>query len=198
MAETANILQNAREQLNILLGNMITIEEADMAAYDKCFADVFKDGINFSYMSATFFAQFASEILVGALSSNPFRKFLSRAVAEERERSVPGTYWEENMEQLRFGIPGKDYSADMADITSMMNTSYVKVMALNDWYGTSEGKAEFELYCLSGRAIRDIKSLVCEFPYLIRRYDYDKQFANEIMEYAGIVAEQIRNIAGEA
>ncbi len=198
MADAVNILQNAKEQLNILFGNMIPITDTDMEAYDKCFTDVFRNGITFSYMSSTFFAQFASEILVGALSSNPFRKFLSLALEQERGRTEPGEYWDETMETLRFGLPGVDDAPGVADVMSMMNTSYVKIMALNEWYGTPDGKAEFDMYCLSGRAIRDIKAVICELPYLIRRYDYDKQFAGEIMEYAGIVAEQIKSIAGEA
>lgn len=195
MAEINEILANAREQLNLLVGNMFQITEDDMAMYDACYADVFKDGVNFSFMSATFFAQFAPELLLAALSSNPFRKFVVQAIEAEKTRSDPGEYWDENMDVLRFGRPDRDYSTDNADILSMMNTSYVKLTALNNWYGKDAGREEFEMYCLSGRAVKDIKAMICQMPYLIRHFDYDKQFAAEIMEYAGIVANQIRDVA---
>lgn len=197
MPEMTEILKNAQHEFNVLMGNMFEFNDEDMAKYDACYADVFKDGINFSYMSATFYAQFASEILLAALSSNPFRKFVAHAIEEERGRSEPGQYWDEGMNELRFGIPGKDYTADTRDLTAMMNASYVKIASINNWYGTKEGKEEFEMYCLSKRAVKDIKSMVCELPYLLRHYDYDAQFAKEIMEYAGIVANQIREMAGE-
>lgn len=194
MPDTNELLRNAQEQFNILMGNMFQFNDEDMALYDRCYADVFKDGINFSYMSATFYAQFASEILLAALSSNPFRKFVVHAIEEERGRTEPGTYWDESMEGLRFGIEGKDYEADTKELTDMMNVSYVKIMSLNNWYGTKEGKEEFEMYCLSKRAVKDIKSMVCELPYLLRHFDFDAGFAKEIMEYAGIVANQIREM----
>ena len=195
MAETAEILANAKEQLNLLVGNMFQITDEDMALYDACYADVFKSGVNFSFMSSTFFAQFAPELLLGALSSNPFRKFIARAIEAERNRTEPGQYWDENMELLRFGRQDRDYTADNADILSMMNVSFVKLTALNNWYGKDAGREEFDTYCLSGRAVRDIKAMILQLPYLIRHYDYDRQFAVEIMEYAGIVANQIRDIA---
>lgn len=197
-ADTTAVLANSKEQFNILLGNMIRFTDEDMAAYDKCYGDVFSGGVNFSYMASTFFAQFASELLVAALSSNPFRKFIVAALESERLLgATPAEYWDPSMQESRFGLADRDYSDDTAQILSMMNTSYAKIMALNNWYGTDAGKNEFDMYCLSGRAIRDIKAMVCEFPYLIRHYDRDQQFAGEVMEYAGIVAVQIREIAEE-
>lgn len=194
MPEANEILANAKEQLSILVGNMFQITDEDMAGYDACYADVFKDGISFSFMSATFYAQFAAEILVGCLSSNPFRKFLIQAIEAERTRTEPGEYWQENMKDLRFGIEGRDYASDIADLTDMMNTSYTKVMSLNNWYGTKEGREEFDMYCLSKKASRDIRTVICQLPYLIRHYDYDARFAAEVMEYAGIIAKQIEAI----
>lgn len=194
MPEANEILANAKEQLSILVGNMFQITDEDMAGYDACYADVFKDGISFSFMSATFYAQFAAEILVGCLSSNPFRKFLIQAIEAERTRTEPGEYWQEDMKDLRFGIEGRDYASDMADLTDMMNTSYTKVMSLNNWYGTKEGREEFDMYCLSKKASRDIRTVICQLPYLIRHYDYDARFAAEVMEYAGIIAKQIEAI----
>ena len=197
MADITEILRNAKDQLNILLGNMFTFDDDDMANYDKCYSDVFRNGINFSYMSSTFYAQYAAEIMMAALSSNPFRKFIMAAIEAERTRTEPGEYWHPSMSELRLGLPGKDYTRDVSDIVGMMNVSYVKLTSLNEWYGTDDGKEEFEMYCLSGRAVRDIKAMVCELPYLIRHYDWDETFAKEIMEYAGIVAAQIRGIAEE-
>lgn len=191
MPDANEILANAKEQLSILVGNMFQITDEDMAGYDACYADVFKDGISFSFMSSTFYAQFAAEILVGCLSSNPFRKFLIQAIDEERARTEPGEYWQANMQELRFGIEGRDYAADKADLLDMMNVSYTKIMSLNNWYGTKEGKEEFDMYCLSRKASRDIRTVICQLPYLIRHYDYDVKFAKEIMEYAGIVAKQV-------
>lgn len=179
----------------MLLGNMFQFTDSDMDMYDKCYRDVFGGGLNFSYMSATFFAQFASEILVGALSSNPFRRFISSALDQEAMREGPGEYWNESMAVARFGRPGVNYSTDVKDVVAMMNDSYLKILGLNEWYGTEEGKQEFEMHCLSNKAVCDLKRMVLEFPYLIRRYDYDQDFAGEIMEYAGVVAEQIRRAA---
>ncbi len=185
-------LDDVRDQINKLFKNMFVFDDEDMKMYDACFANVFGGGMTFSYMTATFYAQFAAEILVGMLSSNPFRRFLTNALDEEAKRSERGKYWHESMAVKRFGLPGVDYTADMEDLKGMMNTSYMKIESLSNWYGTAEGRNEFDLYCLSTKAIRDIKRVVMEFPYLIRRYDFDQQFAGEIMEYAGIVAAQIK------
>ena len=73
----------------------------------------------------------------------------------------------------------------------MKNTSYNKISSLNQWFGTDDGMKEFDMYCLSRKALKDMKRIICEYPYLIRKYDYDQEFANEIMEYAGIVAVQL-------
>ncbi len=191
-------LDDVREQMNKLFKNMFVFTNEDMQMYDACFSNVFSGGITFSYMTATFYAQFAGEILVGMLSSNPFRRFLTTALDEEAKREGRGKYWHESMATKRFGLPGVDYTADMEDLKSMMNTSYMKIESLSNWYGTDEGRSEFDLYCLSNKAIRDIKRVIMEFPYLIRRYDFDQQFAGEIMEYAGIVAAQIKEaVEGE-
>ena len=191
-------LDDVREQMNKLFKNMFVLTNEDMQLYDACFSNVFSGGITFSYMTATFYAQFAGEILVGMLSSNPFRRFLTTALDEEAKREGRGKYWHESMATKRFGLPGVDYTADMEDLKSMMNTSYMKIESLSNWYGTDEGRSEFDLYCLSNKAIRDIKRVIMEFPYLIRRYDFDQQFAGEIMEYAGIVAAQIKEaVEGE-
>lgn len=191
-------LDDVREQMNKLFKNMFVFTNEDMQLYDACFSNVFSGGITFSYMTATFYAQFAGEILVGMLSSNPFRRFLTTALDEEAKREGRGKYWHESMATKRFGLPGVDYTADMEDLKSMMNTSYMKIESLSNWYGTDEGRSEFDLYCLSNKAIRDIKRVIMEFPYLIRRYDFDQQFAGEIMEYAGIVAAQIKEaVEGE-
>lgn len=191
------VLDNAIAELSKLFSNMFTFGAEDKARYDVCYASVFGSGANMSYMSATFFAQFAGEILVGMLASNPFRRFIDRALDEESTRKEPGTYWEPTMQQNRFGLAGKDYTADMQALIGMINDSYTKIASLNEWYGTSDGKKEFELYCLSKKATRNIRRAIVEFPYLVRRYDYDQQFAGEIMEYAGIVAAQIRTTAAE-
>ena len=191
-------LDDVREQMNKLFKNMFVFTNEDMQMYDACFSNVFSGGITFSYMTATFYAQFAGEILVGMLSSNPFRRFLTTALDEEAKREGRGKYWHESMATKRFGLPGVDYTADMEDLKSMMNTSYMKIESLSNWYGTDEGRSEFDLYCLSNKAIRDIERVIMEFPYLIRRYDFDQQFAGEIMEYAGIVAAQIKEaVEGE-
>lgn len=192
--DISSILDNSREQFNILLGNMFQFDDADMAMYDTCYRSVFGQGVNFSYMSTTFFAQFATEILIAGLTSNPFRRFVIDALTDEAA-SAGGEYWDESMETLRFGIAGVDYKQSIQELMAMMNDSYMKILSMNDWYGTPEGKKEFEMHCLSNRAVRDLKRMVLEFPYLIRRFDHDHQFAGEIMEYAGIVAENIRRSA---
>lgn len=194
---TNQILANAKDSLNTLFTNMFQLDDGDMAVYDACYSAVFSEGVNFSYMSATFYAQFAAEILVGALASNPFRRFITKALDDEKMRLGPGEYWEPSMLVKRFGLDGVDYTKDIEALTAMMNDSYIKIMALNNWYGTDSGKEEFEMHCLSNKAIRDIRRMVAEFPYLIRRYDFDRQFAGEIMEYAGIVANQIRDSSEE-
>ncbi len=61
--DISSILDNSREQFNVLLGNMFQFDDADMQMYDACYRNVFGQGVNFSYMSTTFFAQFATEIL---------------------------------------------------------------------------------------------------------------------------------------
>ena len=185
------ITLESKENFNTLFGNMFVFEDEDMAYYGPCYENVFKDGITISYMSSTFFAQFSAEILVGMIASNPFRKFLIHALDEEKAATGSREYWNDTMKDLRFGIPGKDYTNDKNDLMGMMNASYNKISALNQWFGTPDGIKEFDMYCLSRKALRDIKRVVCEYPYLIRKYDYDQTFAHEIMEYAGIVATQI-------
>ncbi len=196
------ITENAKAQFNILFGNMFEFDDADMAGYDACYAEVFKKGINFSYMSATFFAQFSAELLVGMLASSPLRVMLVSALDEEKANiNKPLKYWDESMNDKRFGIPGKDYAEDIKDLYRLMNTTYIKIKSLSNWFGTPEGKTEFEMYELSQDVKKDIKRIVCEYPYLIRKYDHDKEFAQEIMEYVGIIAKQIfqaneRNLDG--
>ncbi len=184
--------ENAKEQFNILFENMFEFDDADMAGYDTCYADVFKKGITFSYMSVTFFAQFSAELLVGMLASAPLRKMLVKALDEEKaDINKPFEYWDESMLDKRLGIPGRDYQKDIKDLYDMMNTTYIKIKSLSDWFGTDEGKKEFEMYELNRDAKRDIKRIACEYPYLIRKYDHDEKFTQEIMEYAGIIAKQI-------
>ncbi len=186
------ITENAKEQFNILFGNMFEFNDADMAGYDTCYADVFKKGINFSYMSATFFSQFSAELLVGMLASAPLREMLVQALDEEKaDINKPFEYWDESMLDKRFGIPCRDYQEDIKDLYGMMNTTYIKIKSLSNWFGTDEGQKEFEMYELSQDAKREIKRIACEYPYLIRKYDHDKRFAQEIMEYASIIAKQI-------
>lgn len=193
--ELAQDTRAAMEQFNQLFGNMFVFNEEDMGQYDACYADVFSRGITTSFMSAVFYAQFSAELVVGLLASNPLRKFIIQELDKEKERpEAEMVYWHESMSEKRFGLSGVDYTQDNADLMAMANASYIKAAALNDWFGTDEGKKEFELYCLSKKAVRDIKRIICEYPYLIRRYDYDKVFANEIMEYAGIVANQIADV----
>jgi len=192
----SEITVNAQKQFNDLFGNMFKFEESDMTAYDACYAEVFKKGINFSYMASTFYAQFAAELFVGMLASNPFRKYLVQALDDEKI-CTDFTFWEESMNQNRFGIPDRDYKQDKMDIMIMMNDTYTKISELNKWFGTADGRKEFDMYCLSRKAIRDIKRIVCEFPYLIRKYDHDETFAKEIMEYAGIVEKKIIQTAGK-
>lgn len=193
----AQLTEDARKSFNELFGNMFNFEEEDMAVYDECYKAVFSGGNNLSYMSTTFYAQFSAEILVGLLSSNPFRKFLVQELEKEEQRNEPGQYWNKTMPEKRFGIQGVDYKDDVADLLGMMQGSYTKIEALNEWFGTADGQKEFDMYCLSRKAIRDIKKIVCGYPYLVRRYDFEKEFANEIMEYAGIIAQQILQTTGE-
>ena len=188
--------ENSKEQLNILFENMFVFDDGDMEHFDTCFSDVFKKGVQFSFMSATFYAQFAAELLIGLLSSDRLRKLMAQAIDEEKAAiNEPVEYWDETMKEDRFGIVGKDYKNDIKSLNDMMNTSYNKIKSLSDWFGTAEGKKEFEMYCLSSKAKKDIKHIICEFPYLFRKYDHDEAFANEVMEYAGIVANQVQQAA---
>lgn len=190
--EEIQITENAKEQYNKLFENMFVFNDADMAHYNTCFSDVFKKGINFSFMSATFYAQFSAELLVGSLASNPLRKKLVQAIDEEKAViEEPITYWDESMNENRFGIIGRDYKNDIKDLFGMMNISYDKIKSLSTWFGNPEGKKEFEQYNLTSDDITVIKRIIIEFPYLFRKYDHDEAFAKEIMEYAGIVANQI-------
>ena len=189
---------DAKIQFNELFSNMFVFSDDDMSAYDFCYENVFKTGINFSYMSCVFYAQYAAEILVGLLASNPFRKYLIGELDDEANRpDDKRVYWEESMNVKRYGREGIDYSEDTKQIMAMANVSFEKIRALNEWYGTKEGQAEFDNYCLSKKAVKDIKRIICEFPHLMRRYDYDQNFANEIMEYAGIVMVEMMKASGE-
>ena len=141
------ITENAKEQFNILFGNMFEFNDADMAGYDTCYADVFKKGINFSYMSATFFAQFSAELLVGMLASVPLRKMLVQALDEEKaDINKAFEYWDESMLDKRFGIPCRDYQEDIKDLYGMMNTTYIKIKSLSNWFGTDEGQKELQVF----------------------------------------------------
>lgn len=198
MALDQKIIENAKDQFNILFQNMLVFEDEDMASYEACYENVFKNGINFSYMSTTFFAQFTGELLIGMYASNPFRKYLIKALDEEKaynDKLIE--YWDESMLENRFGIAGRDYENDTKDLYGMMNASYNKIKSLGEWFGTEDGKKEFEMYCLSRKAVKDIKRIACEYPYLVRRYDHDQTFAKDVMEYAGVIAQQIIQAAGD-
>lgn len=184
--------KKAMEQFNQLLGNMFVFNDEDMAQYDNCYADVFSKGVTFSYMSSVFFAQFSTEFLIGLLSSNPLREYVIKELDNEKTRTKDDmTYWHKSMPTHRFGTPHVGYVDDTMDVMNMVDASYIKISSMNEWFGTEEGKKEFENYCLSKEDVRDIKRVVCEYPYLIRRYDYSEVFANEIMEYVGIIVRQI-------
>lgn len=188
--ELQNETIEAMKQFNGFMGNIMTFVPEDMEAYEKCYADVFHDGMNFSYMSMVFYANYSAEILLAMLTSNPFRKFLIEALDAEEKRTN-GDYWNDTMRTKRFGIPNPNADRDKAELMIIANDTFTKISSLNQWFGTEDGKKEFDMYCLSRKALRDMKRIVCEYPYLIRKYDYDRGFANEIMEYAGIVANQI-------
>ena len=191
------ISANSKEQLNILFENMFVFDDGDMEHSDTCFYDVFKKGVQFSFMSATFYAQFAAELLIGLLASDPLRKLMAQAIDEEKAAiNEPVEYWNETMKENRFGIIGRDYKNDIKSLNDMMNTSYNKIKSLGTWFGTPEGKKEFEdSYPLTPEDMTVIKRIICEFPYLFRKYDHDEAFAKEVTEYAGIVANQIKQTA---
>lgn len=190
------ITENMKEQMNILFENIFVFDGADMACHDACYYDIFRKGVQFSFMSATFYAQFAPELLLGLFSSDPFRKFMAQAIDEEKAvANEPVEFWDETMKENRFGIVGRDYTNDIKDLNGMMNVSYNKIKSLGTWFGTPEGKKEFEEYNLSCDDKTVIKRIICELPYLFRKYDHDEAFAKEIMEYAGIVANQLKQAA---
>lgn len=190
------IAENTKKQMNILFENMFVFDDADMACLDTCYYDIFKRGVQFSFMSATFYAQFAAELLVGLLASAPLRRRMAQDIDEEKAVvNEPVEFWDETMKENRFGIVGRDYTKDIEDLKGMMNVSYGKIKSLSTWFGTPEGKKEFEQYNLTSDDMTAIKRIICEFPYLFRKYDHDEAFANEIMEHAGIVANQIQQTA---
>jgi len=196
--EMAKETVEAKKQFNQLFGNMFEFDDEDMANYDPCYEAVFSKGLNLSFMSLVFYAQFSAELLLGMLTSNSFRKYLIGEIDAEKGRAADAmNYWSDSMNENRFGIIGRDYTQDKKDLEAFANDTYLKVAALNEWYGTEDGKKEFDMYCLSKKAVKDIKRIFVEYPYLIRRYDYDQKFATEIMEYAGIVANQIASANNE-
>ena len=182
----------AMNRFNELFGNMFRFEAEDMKNYETCYAEVFRNGTNFSFMSSVFFAQFSTEILLGLLASEPFRKYVIEQLDEEKECHGICEYWHENMRTSRFGLKNHDYTRDNENLMNMMNGTYIRIQSLNEWYGTDEGKSAFESYKLSVDSKNDIKRITCEYPYLIRRFDHDKRFANEIMEHAGCISETLR------
>ena len=196
--EMAKETVEAKKQFNQLFGNMFEFDDEDMTNYDPCYEAVFSKGLNLSFMSLVFYAQFSAELLLGMLTSNSFRKYLIGEIDAEKGRAADAmNYWSDSMNENRFGIIGRDYTQDKKDLEAFANDTYLKVAALNEWYGTEDGKKEFDMYCLSKKAVKDIKRIFVEYPYLIRRYDYDQKFATEIMEYAGIVANQIASANNE-
>ena len=157
------------KQFNTMFGNVLTFKPEDMQTYPACYDNVFKDGINFSFLSSVFFAEFSAELFIVILASAPIRKFLIESLDKEACYSSSETeYWNKTMEKNRFGIPGRDYTKDINDISNMMNATYIKISSLNDWYGTAEGKEELSLYGLTDEVKSDIKRIICEYPYLIK------------------------------
>lgn len=182
----------AKEQFNDLLGNVMVFDDSDMEQYERCYADVFSDGVNLTYMGLIFFSSYSAEILLAMLTSNPFRKFVIEHLDEEKKReSGSGTYWDPDMNEKRFGVENESADKDKHEILLVANDTFTKIYELNKWFSTEDGKKELDMYCLSNKAIRDMKRIICEYPYLIRRFDFNAAFANEIMEYAGIVHRQI-------
>ncbi len=111
--------ENAKVQLNILFRNMFEFDDADMAGYDACYADAFRQGVNFSYMSTTFYAQFAAELFIGMMASSELLERLVKALDEEKaDIGNPVVYWDESMNTMCFGIPGKDYEEDIKDLNA--------------------------------------------------------------------------------
>ena len=43
------------KQFNTMFGNVFTFKPEDMQTYPACYDNVFKDGINFSFLSSVFF-----------------------------------------------------------------------------------------------------------------------------------------------
>ncbi|MBR1854608.1 MAG: hypothetical protein IJ794_15940 [Lachnospiraceae bacterium] len=190
-------VKNAKLRFNTLLSNILEFKDEDTKLYDDAFADVFSDGINFSYMSAIFFAQYSAELLIAMICSNTLCEWLVAEIEEEKHRGKEDMhYWEESMNEYRFGLPDLDYADDSTEIMFIAMDTYSKIEAINRWYGTDGGRKELEAFrstgrCMSSQSIRDMVKIVCEYPYLIRRYDFDKEFACDIMEYAGIIEKKI-------
>ncbi len=183
----------AKEELNDLVGNIVTINDKDMALYESAFKEVFADGVKLSFMSMVFYATYTPELLIGLLEAGQFRDWLREAVEEEKHIGANNDYeyWEPSMDTERYGIKGKDVSNCTINIRELAKASYSKIAAANEWYGTPEGKEELGEYDLSERDIMDIKTIILGYPYLMRRYDYNEGFAKDIMEYTRIICKQI-------
>ncbi len=184
--------ETAKQQYNMLFKNVFVFDDEDMEGYDKCFFDVFRKGVNLSYYTSSFYAQYTGELYVGMLISKKFRKKLVEAINHEKAHiDEPVVYWEKNMSTKRFGIPGKDYTGYTKTIMNMINTSYCKIAGLSEYFGTPEGKKDFESYSLTPEDVADMKCIIMQFPYLLRKSDHDKDFMKYVMKTAGDVVKEI-------
>ena len=180
-----NLEQNSKdmvEKLNAIFGNVLTFTEDDMPLFDTALLET-SENENFamSYMSVIFYSQFIIETYVGSLVSKKMRKIILEQLDDEvKHQSGDRPYWHENMQTDHLGrtdLPAEQLESDLKQILLVAEQAYVRLAALNDWYASPEGKEKLDEYCLTNRAIREVKQILLQLPYLMRRFDRDKDFA---------------------
>ena len=185
MSDQFNLEQNSKdmvEKLNVLFGNVLTFTEDDMPLFDAALLETSEnESFTMSYMSIIFYSQFIIETYVGSLVSKKMRKIILENLDDEiTHKSGDRPYWHEDMETSRLGrtdISPEELENDLKQILMVAEQAYVRLAALNDWYATDEGKGKLDEYCLTNKALREVKLIILQLPYLMRRFDRDKDFA---------------------
>ena len=171
-----------KEKLNLLVGNVINFTDDDMLLFDTALVETSENqNFTMSYMSIIFYSQFIIEIYVGSLVSKKMRTLILNDLEDEvKYKSGERPYWHDDMKVNHMGrtdLSEEKLQKDLNQILNVAEQAYVRMAALNDWYATDEGKEKLDEYCLTNRAIKEVKLILLQLPYLMRRFDRDKNFA---------------------
>lgn len=169
-------------KLNELLGNVLSFTEDDMTLFDTALVETSEnENFTMSYMSIIFYSQFIVETYVGSLVSKKMRSILLEELEDEiKHVSGDRPYWHDDMKKNHMGrtdISEEQLTNDIQQILGVAEQAYVRMAALNEWYGTEAGVQKLEEYCLTNKAIKEVKLIILQLPYLMRRFDRDKNFA---------------------